>query len=150
MRKGWSIDPDDWNRLQQALAGTTTWHSVLLTPNDRHIVPDSPGIYAICAPPPIILRTASRTMFHSLASPIYIGRSESSIRARFVYHCSATDQELRRAKRCYNSVQLRFWFVELPPPSVRDTEAWLIDCFGPPVNRLRGTITGTLGQPIDV
>ena len=149
MRKGWSIDPADWNGLDEALQETTPWRFVLLTPNDRHMVPNRPGVYAICARPPTVPRSTHRTMFDSLASPIYVGRSEYSIQTRFLRHCSSKDEDLLRAKRCYNSVQLKFWFIELPSVSVRDAEGWLIDCFGPPANRQRGTISGTIGTPID-
>ena len=149
MRKGWSIDPAHWSGLSHALQESSLWRSVLLTPNDRHMVPDRPGIYAICARPPIFLRTTYRTLFDSLASPIYIGRSESSILTRFLRHCNTKDHSLLRAKQCYDSAQLRFWFVEIPSASVRDAEGWLIDCFGPPANQRRGNIVGTIGTPID-
>ena len=149
MRKGWSIDPDEWSGLTQALQPTSTWNVVMLTPNEREMVPDAPGVYAICAPPPIGHDTSSRTMFSSLASPIYIGRSELSIRSRFLAHCKSDDPDLRVAKRCYNIGRLRFWFTELPTTPIRDVEWWLIRCFGPPVNRQDGTIPGRIGTPVD-
>ena len=149
MRRGWSINPSDWSGLSKALTASPTWNSVLLTPNDRHMVPESPGIYAICAHPPIVLKTTERTMFQSLATPIYVGRSESSIRDRFLDHCNTRDERMKLAKKCYSSVRLHFWFIQLPQASVRNMEGRLIDCFGPSVNRRRGTIAGTVGQPID-
>lgn len=149
MRKGWSIDPDDWRSLAQALEPASTWSVVMLTPNEREMVPERPGVYAICAPPPIDRPTTSRTMFSSLASPIYVGRSKSNIRSRFLAHCRSEDPDLRTAKRCYNSAYLRFWFTELLPSSVEGTEGWLIRCFGPPVNKQDGTIPGIIGSPVD-
>ena len=79
---------------------------------------------------------------------MYVGRSVSNIRKRFLDHCRARDPQLRQAKWCYKTVELRFWFVELPVDAVKDAEAWLIRCFGPPVNRRDGTIIGTLGPPV--
>jgi len=149
MRRGWSINPSDWSGLSHALTATPTWNSVLLTPNDRHMVPESPGIYAICAPPPVARNSIDRTMFQSLATPIYIGRSESSIRDRFLEHCNTRDERMKRAKGCYSSVRLHFWFMELPEASVKEMERRFLDCFGPPVNQRRGTIAVRVGQPID-
>ena len=149
MDKGWSINPEDWEALDQVLRRSETWNSVLLTPNDQSIVPEGPGVYAICAPPPNTTGLDRSTMFHSLASPLYIGRSESNIKSRFLAHCRASNPQLRRAKNCYYRVQLSFWFIELPVSAVRDAEARLIKCFGPPVNKRAGTITGTFRPPIE-
>ena len=149
MNRGWSIERIDWEGLEQALSDSGSWSSVLLTTNDKLMVPTRPGVYAICAQPPSAVGPDQTTIFHNLASPLYVGRSESNIRSRFLAHCRADDPELRRAKRCYQKVSLRFWFVELPANAIKDAEAWLIRCFGPPVNKRAGTITGTLRPPID-
>ena len=149
MDKGWSINGDDWEALERTLPSTETWNLALLTTNDQALVPEGPGVYAICAPPPTANRQDRSTLFDRLATPLYIGRSESNIKSRFLAHCRTTDAELRRAKQCYHRVQLNFWFMELPVNTVRDVEAWLIKCFGPPVNRRAGTITGTIKPPLE-
>ena len=149
MNWGWSIERMDWDSLEEALNASGSWKSVLLTTTDQLMVPARPGVYAICAQPPNATGQDQTTMFPSLASPLYVGRSESNIQTRFLAHCRANDPELRRAKRCYDTVRLRFWFVELPVSDIRDAETWLIRCFGPPVNKRSGTITGTLKPPID-
>lgn len=148
--KGWSINPKAWDALEQALLKWKAWNSVLLTKNDQSLVPERPGVYAICAQPPYATGKNRKTLFHSLATPLYIGRSESSIRSRFRVHCQTPTQQLRRAKQCYDRVNLSFWFIELPVSTVKDTEARLIKCFGPPVNNRDGTITGTIKPPIEV
>lgn len=147
MDKGWSINHKDWEALQQALYRGNSWNSVLLTPNDQSVVPEKPGVYAICAQPPDIPESDQRSMLQSLASPLYIGRSESSIRSRFLAHCKSTDPKLRMAKRCYEKLQ--FWFIEISANAVKDAEAWLIKCFGPPANKVSGTITGTIKPPVE-
>ena len=147
MNKGWSINHLDWKALTQALPMESIWTSVLLTPNDQSMVPERPGVYAICVRPPNATESDQRTMFQSLASPLYVGRSESSIKARFLVHCKSNDPKLRMAKRCYH--ELRFWFVEMSPSTVKDVEAWLINCFGPPANKISGTITGTIMPPVE-
>lgn len=148
MNKGWSINPKDWETLDQVFPISGTWRSVLLTLSEEAMVPENPGVYAICAPPPNATGPNQSTMFHSLASPIYIGRSVSNIKARFRTHCRSPEPKLLKAKNCYGRVQLRFWFIVLPASSVKDAEARLITCFGPPVNKIAGTIAGTFRPPI--
>ena len=147
VEKGWSIRYEDWESLDQAMQTATLWKSALLTSNDQSLIPERPGVYAICARPPNVVGPGPITMFHSLASPLYVGRSESSIRSRFLDHCKSANTQLRKAKHCYGG-QLRFWFIEMPSSSVKNAEAWLIKCFGPPVNKVAGTITGTIRPPI--
>ena len=146
MNRGWSIDRSDWKGLEEALKGKKNWSSVLLTPNEQVMVPTRPGVYAICAPPPNATGQDRSTVFHSLASPLYIGKSESNIQSRFMAHCRSDDPQLQRAKRCYRSVQLKFWFVELDVGEIRKAEAWLIRCFSPPVNRRAEIRTISLDQ----
>ena len=149
MDRGWSIESCDWEALERVLPSTEAWNSALLTMNDQALVPEGPGVYAICAPPPTVTRQDNSTLFDRLVSPLYIGRSESNIKSRFVSHCRTPDAELRRAKQCYHRVQLSFWFIELPVNTVKDAEAWLIKCFGPPVNKRAGTIIGTIKPPLE-
>lgn len=149
MRKGWSIDTSDWSELEGALDAVSKWHSVLLTPNDRQMVPERPGVYVICVRPPVFVRADQATVFDRLSSPIYIGRSRSSIRSRFIAHCVRPEPVLRAAKHCYKSVQIRFWYVELLPEHVKEVEALLIRCFGPSANLVSGTIPGRMGAPVD-
>lgn len=148
MNRGWSIDQRDWKGLGEALEGTESWRSVLLTPNDREMVPAKPGVYAICAPPPIAVGKVRSSIFRSLGTPLYIGKSESSIQSRFIAHCHSADPQLQRAKRCYQIAHLKFWFVELQVSLITEAEAWLIRCFGPPVNKRAETITGAIRPPI--
>ena len=149
MDKGWSINSADWEALEQVLPRSRVWNFVLLTLNDQFIVPAKPGVYAICAPPPNATDPNIHNVFQSLATPLYIGRSESNIRSRFIAHCGSSDSKLRTARQCHSSVQLRFWFVEMSASVVRDAEARLIDCFGPSVNEKRGTINGTIKPPVE-
>ena len=150
MKRGWSINSEDWKALQKVSLRTKTWKSVLLTMNDQALVPETPGVYAICARPPIATEPDSNTLFHSLSTPLYIGRSEWNIKSRFLAHCHNRNRELHKAKRCYHTVQLNFWFVELPHSTVKAAEAELINCFGPPVNRRKETtIPARLKPPVD-
>ena len=145
MERGWSINSADWAELQAAVPSSRSWHSVLLTRAEGLMVPPRPGVYAICVPPPNATDGGADTVFKHLSTPLYIGRSTSSIKARFLDHCKTHDPDLREAKRCYSRVQLRFWFTELSAGEVPNAERCLIKCFWPPVNKIAGsTIKGTL------
>ena len=148
MLKGWSINSEDWYALEQALPSDFTWKSVLLTPTDQSMVPESPGVYAICAPPPNATIPDKKTMFNHLSIPVYIGCSETNIKSRFIIHCQTPDSLLQKAKICFQKVKLSFWFIALNSENVKNAEAQLIACFGPPVNKRAGTITGTINPPL--
>lgn len=148
MKKGWSIKMEDWNALKDVSLRSKTWTSVLLTINEQALVPESPGVYAICARPPVSTQQGPNSLFHHLSTPLYIGRSEHNIKSRFLHHCTSKNPQLHKAKLCYRAVQLKFWFVELPISNVKDAEAQLIKCFGPPVNQRDGTITGRVKSPV--
>lgn len=148
MDKGWSLDPTTWEALNTAFPNGARWRSVLLTPNDQDMVPDLPGVYAICVRPPNAGNHQLSALFDKLATPVYVGRSETNIKRRFLAHCTTKDPKLRAAKHCYGG-HLHFWFAALPPDTVKTVEARLIACFGPPVNKIAGTIKGTLRPPIN-
>ena len=148
MEKGWSINQADWKDLEQVIPKNKAWSSVLLTSNEHVMVPETAGVYAICASPPVSTVTTTKSLFSSLASPIYVGRSETNIKNRFISHCQNPGSTLKLAKYCFGKVQLNFWFVPMSKETVRTAETLLIRCFGPPVNQISGTITGTIKPPI--
>lgn len=148
MMKGWSIDPDDWDVLEKVIPSSLAWKSVILTPIDQNMVPESPGVYAICAPPPNATIPNLNSVYNNLSIPIYIGRSETNLRSRFIKHCQTPDSLLQKAKICFQKVKLSFWFISLNSERVKDAEAQLITCFGPPVNKRAGTITGIIKPPL--
>ena len=150
MEKGWSIDQTDWKKLEQLIPPNRSWGSVLLTPNEDVMVPETAGVYAICGRPPIADFVNNKSVYSCLATPIYIGCSETNIKTRFLSHCNSPSAKLKLAKLCYGKVQLKFWFIQLNKETVRTAEAFLIQCFGPPVNQLSGTISGTIKSAIPV
>lgn len=147
MNKGWSLNEVDWGRLKGVLDSRGSWTRVLLTKTDESLVPEQPGVYALCARPPIHVENKVESIFNSLIAPLYVGRSETSLRSRFRSHRQSTDQRMVSAKQCYSRIS--FWFIVLPSPAVLAVEAHMIQCFGPPVNSRAGTIPGTLMPPID-
>lgn len=149
MRKGWTIDPVHWEQLATLLGTRANWTSVILTTTASSMVPNRSGVYAICVRPPIATSPTHAAFFSELATPIYIGRSKSNIRDRFLKHCRSADLDLYGAKLCYSESILRFWFIELPRDHVHNVEAALIDCFGPSVNRRSETIEAQILPPVD-
>lgn len=148
MRKGWSIDLGEWQRLAELIGQRTRWQSVTLTTNDQHMVPTMPGVYAICARPTVGITTSDTASFGQLACPIYIGKSESNIRSRFIRHCRSRDPDLYQAKRCYSPQRLRFWYIQLPSEEVGAIEGALIDCFGPVTNKRTEALKGKIGPAV--
>ena len=156
--RGWSLNTEDWQRLESLFREHDQWipwRSVTLNPRNIFEVPDTPGVYGICATPPVAVgpresTSNGPTMFQSLAVPLYVGMSESSIQRRFSDHCQRPSDSMKRAKSCYSQVKLTFWFAELAKDHIRLAEGLLIKCFGPPVNQMQGTIKGTIGTPISL
>lgn len=156
--KGWSLNLKDWQRLEGLFREHNQWipwRKVTLSPHNSFMVPNTPGVYGICAAPPVVSRPREpngnrQTMFQELAVPLYIGMSETSLQRRFNDHCRRPSDDLRKAKRCYSQVKLAFWFAELDQEYIRLAEGLLIRCFGPPVNQVQGIIKGTIGTPISL
>lgn len=105
------------------------------------------GVYMFCASP-VGIRPASHeggALFTLLLSPIYIGRT-NDLRRRFIQHCRRPSREVRAARACFGT-SMHFWYHLREHGTIRNDEATLIDCFGPPANRRRETVQGRFGTP---
>lgn len=144
MRHGWSIDRDVWSGLAP---DEHQWRAVRLTPTDRSVVPNESGIYMICAAPPGYTTDRERAgnLLQYLYSPIYIGQSKD-LQERFSNHCGNPKPELKRSQLCFRG-NLDFWFMRVDQKEIDSVEAVLIDCFGPPANRISG-IRARLGKGV--
>jgi hypothetical protein len=120
---------------------------VRLTPADKNAVPKEPGVYMVCAAPPGYRMTRRRTanVFKLLYSPLYVGKS-GDLNERFTAHCATPKPEIVESQKCFRG-NLDFWFLRLKQGSINDMEAALIQCFGPPVNRVSG-ISARLGKGV--
>ena len=145
MRYGWTFKKQDWNNLLEAISGTY-WSSTKLDTLYQDDVPEGPGVYLIC----LKLRTINFKIypFKDLYQIIYVGRSKSSVRNRFLRHCSRPERGVREAKECFGD-NLEYWYTEINSDQVRELEAHLIRCFGPPANLRQESIPGrtTEGHP---
>ena len=108
-------------------------------------VPMKPGIYLMCAKPPI--NGTSAPPFSQLMDVIYVGRSEN-LKRRFLAHINTPTPKVRAARSAY-AVSMRFWFLEMPVDEIKAAETLLINCFGPPANDKPGDIVRTETGPVE-
>ena len=137
MRKGWSLDPDQWQLCVSLLTGTQ-WGKCFLESLYRDVVPEASGVYLICARPQKIGRR-----FPELYEVVYVGQDGVSLRRRFLEHCNRPKPEIARLRRCYY-MPLDYWFCQAPSEMLSRLEGVLIDSFGPPAN-LQRKLTARLG-----
>ncbi len=136
MQQGWNLDRSMWQRLSSALDPSAHWKCVPFHESSLASVPQKPGVYLIVGRPP----TLGVKPHSNFSKPLYIGRSESNLRARFRSHCAGTyQQSLRTIHKCYSgNEELVFWYAALPAFKVAELESLLIDCYGPPANQISG------------
>jgi len=140
MRNGWSLVKEDWKRLVVRVAGTN-WGHVSLDPLYRDTVPDSAGVYMICAS----TRITNQLVFSRLYEVVYAGQEGASLRRRFLEHCNRPKEEIKKACDCLRP-PLDYWFTTAPLGELDGLEGAVIDCFGPPANLVRKlTIKARLG-----
>ena len=74
--KGWSLNWEDWQGLEELFRednGWIPWRKVTLSPHNSIMVPNTSGVYGICAAPPFAVRPREsnyngQTMFHGNCS----------------------------------------------------------------------------------
>ena len=141
---GWRLDRDAWECLQAVLA-ELNWFDLPFERLNAPSVPEQSGVYIICGRPPIIMGRLCEVFF----SVIYVGKSETSIRSRFIVHCDNPDEGIKRAKRCYahSVTRLRYYYAVAPQEKVAEVESRLIECFGLSANRQSGIILAKVRTP---
>ena len=143
MRHGWTLEKQNWDDLLEVIS-RTYWSNTKLDQSYQHNVPDSPGVYAIC----LKLRTMNfnQCPFKDLYEIIYIGKSDTSVRDRFLKHCRSPVRGVKKAKQCFGD-RLEYWHTIVMPNQVSELEARLIECFGPPANRRQESIPARVKAP---
>jgi len=135
MRYGWTLDRVAWKRLS-GLVSELQWRNVPFERLHATAIPETPGVYLVCARTPIV----ASSPFADFFNVFYAGVSTTSIRTRFIYHCDTPDDGIRNVKECFgfNSAHLTYYFAKADASLVHDIEERLIDCYGPPCNRQAG------------
>lgn len=142
MRHGWTLEKQEWDLLPQVIEGTR-WSKTRLGQLYRDSVPRGPGVYVICVKIPYF----NQGPFKWLYNVIYVGKADKgNLQDRFLYHCNNPKQEIVMARQCFGD-NLEYWFTEARPNKIAEIEARLIDCFGPPANRIRGHIPARISNP---
>ena len=147
---GWRIDPVPWASIPTGLSSSRSWRAVGFTHMEAHVVPAEAGVYMFCASP-VGIRPAhdeEGALFSLLLTPIYIGRT-SDLHRRFIEHCRRPSPQVEAARECFG-MSMYFWYHRREQDTIRNDEATLIDCFGPPANKRRETVVGKLGTPRDI
>ena len=143
MRNGWTLEKQNWDDLLIVLTGTK-WSRTKLDTLYKNRIPNRPGVYAIC----LNLGAMGFTQrpFKDIYEVIYVGRSESSVRTRFVSHCNKPVRGVREAKECFGN-NLEYWYTEVDQDKIREIEARIIQCFGPPANLKEESIPARTTEP---
>lgn len=142
MQHGWTLKKQEWDLLPRVVDGTN-WSKTKLGQLYRDRVPKSSGVYVICVKIPHF----NQRLFKSLYNVIYVGKADrGTLHDRFLYHCTNPKREIVMARQCFGD-NLEYWFAEVSPNKVAELEARLIDCFGPPANRIRGHIPARISSP---
>ena len=142
MQHGWTLEKQKWDQLLTVVSGTR-WAKTQLNQLYRDSVPKGPGVYAICvklSPP-----NFNESLFKALYEIIYVGQS-NSLQNRFLVHCRRPDRGIEQAKKCFGD-NFEYWYTEVNPNRIDELETRLIECFGPPANRISGRIRAKIGNP---
>ena len=136
IRYGWPLDSRDWDELETTDLQNATWFSKTITPGNVKSLPETEGVYMICAGPPISRSTNHSTeLFQSFHEVLYVGET-GNLRDRFYDYLSDLRPKIVALKKVYANT-VRFWYTKLPnltEAERHDYEAILMKCFGPPAN----------------
>lgn len=142
MRYGWTLDRYEWTEFYQYLS-RKKWQQTLLDSIYKDSVPICAGVYMICVKIPDV----SLNPFQKMYNVVYVGKSTTSLRSRFLKHCKPDNEELSKAKKCFKN-KFDYWFLIDDSKNVHNLEAILIQCFGPIANRRLEYIKGKILEPI--
>lgn len=146
---GWSSRASDWNRLEAATAGWD-WQTVPFADDAAVSVPRLPGVYLICAQPP--LQTTQWYSDKELRTVLYVGRAKENLRIRFKHHLKRRDRLYRYRKLFFPHVHFVFHEErDLTENQIADVEDALEQTFCPPCNEIGVAqpkhVRGRLGRP---
>lgn len=131
LAKGWATDLKSWRRVSES-TGSAEWKRVSLHPDNRSLIPSSPGVYVMC------VRTRdlhlSGKLFESLMSAIYVGQA-TNLKVRFAQHVRGDRAGLKQAMQTFRTIS--FYYIVLKDrQQLSRVEQCLIDALGPSVNSI--------------
>jgi hypothetical protein len=143
MKYGWNLDDLAWERAQERLI-VLQWRRVLLVEVQATLVPESSGVYLICATPPLKREGASEKPLANFYNALYAGQSKS-LRERFKTHSRISSPDIEQAKKTFKV--LDYWYALVDIIDLNFVESLLLDVLGPTANRINAPLQGTLGNP---
>ncbi len=149
MRYGWSLEKTAWAILADDLLYGDIWQYVQLDMTNVDAIPRDAGVYLVCTLVPGRRRSSKvspNDLFGYLYTSVYVGVS-TNLQERFKSHCRRPDELMEKSKECFGD-GLDYWFTKLKPSIIEDIEVHLIDCLGPPANKIRGSLRGKTLAPI--
>lgn len=149
MRYGWSLKNSDWKKLPSDLLYGSIWQYVQLNMTNVDAIPRDAGVYLVCTLVPGRRRSSKvspNDLFGYLYTSVYVGVS-TNLQERFKSHCRSPDELMKKSKECFGD-GLDYWFTKLEPSRIGAIEVHLIDCLGPPGNKIRGSLVGKALAPI--
>ena len=152
VQKGWSLERPKWQNLLDATRHLR-WRKAIFKPTSQGSVGTGAGVYMIASRAPVIgvseaaAQSGPEKHIHNV---LYVGRTTGpGLRSRFMQHLLAPQPSMQELMLCYGGEPLYFYYVEmLDQAAVIRLEAVLIDCYGPPVNRIAG-VRARLLEPVD-
>lgn len=137
---GWTADAKLWQELRRITADCS-WGRVAFDRNLAADVPETSGVYLICAHPPYPTKLG-----RAAYAVLYAGkvrRLPRTLRTRFTEHCDRPTPALRPFLLCFHP-NVHFWWSSVTDSEEVDrTETLLIESFNPPANMIRAP--GTAG-----
>ena len=131
---GWSHDSALWKALSR-LATHCSWTRTTLDSNLALHVPESLGVYLICAHPPY-----ATTLGQATYTVLYAGkvdRPTRTLRNRFLEHCRQPTPALRPFLLSFHP-NVHFWSCSIGNPAeISQVESLLFASFNPPANMIR-------------
>jgi hypothetical protein len=149
-RRGFADDSVSWKAEGKWLSECELkWRFVDFKVTASRVIPLQGGVYAICLRPSKYI--ANEKPWKAWSAPMYIGRSVN-LRSRFNDHVRGNYSATRELAFRFRG--LEYWYAIVEEINVqRETEARLINLFGPPMNRVHPSfvpIAASVGDPIAV
>ena len=138
MRYGWSLNAELWQTLSKAVHDYD-WQRAYLESDYTNSVPNSSGVYLICASTSRI--PIRGTVMERLYNAIYVGQTKN-LKQRFRAHIRGY-RDIVQAKNAFR--RLDFWFAFVQTTDLNEIEQLLLDTFGPTAN-IRN-VKARLGEP---
>ena len=143
---GWSLELEDWKRLNNTLSKMTLdWNISPLKNSRKDSIPETSGVYFISAEMPIDLKQD----YLSFRTPLYVGIPAKNLRNRFISHCRGELTGVRQIVRTWLPQSLTFHYAKIEnsidsrdlETLIYDLETELMNVFGPPANIRRQKVS---------